>query len=179
MGRMKCRRSKGFSRKIYNLLYTVQVGIFSAVCLSSHRYTMKNLTLYFLLLCCLGCASKTNKPIIHISLINQNRSLKLTGFDYAIVQELNRDSATANWQSLVPVYRMPADTDMKDYQSPQPGKYTVADSTVTFTPDTPFLQHQTYFVRFYQYAKGSNMWDHVKQHKKLGDQPYTDLIFKQ
>ncbi|SDR84465.1 hypothetical protein SAMN05216490_0047 [Mucilaginibacter mallensis] len=132
-----------------------------------------------LLLICLGCTSKPKLPVVRIGLINNNRSLKFTGLDYNTVQEINQDTSTANWQSLIPVYRMPADTDMIDFQKPQPGKYLVTDSTVVFTPDTPFLNHQTYFARYYHYAQGSSIWEDIKQHKKLGKPTYTDLIFKQ
>jgi len=131
-----------------------------------------------LLLICFGCNSKPKMPVVHISLIN-NHSLKFTGLDYTTVQEINQDTSATGWQSLIPVYRMPADTDMMDFQKPQPGKYTVTDSTVIFTPDTPFINHQAYLARYYHYAEGSNVWDDIKQHKKLGKPTYTDLIFKQ
>lgn len=138
---------------------------------------MKNWLPLFLILC-LGCTSKPKSTAMSISVIN-NHSLKITGLDYTVVQQINSDSATANWQSLVPVYRMPADTDLKDYQKPQPGKYAVTDGTVVFTPDTPFLKLQTYFVRYYHYDQGRSLWDDITKHKKLGRQQYTDLIFKQ
>jgi hypothetical protein len=130
----------------------------------------------FLLSFLLGCTVKTDAPI-HISMVNQ--SLRVTGLDAAIIGEIGRDSSVGVWQSLVPVYRMPADTDMKDYQHVQPGKYMVEGDAVIFTPDTPFLKNQAYFVRWYQYSKGSTFWDHIKHHEKLGKQPYQDLIFKQ
>jgi len=138
---------------------------------------MKNCLFFFLILC-LGCTSNTKSTAIHINLIN-DRSLKITGLDYTLVQEINSDSATANWQGLVPVYRMPADTDLKDYQKPQPGKYSVTYGAVIFTPDTPFTKLQAYFVRYYHYDQGRSLWDDITKHKKLGQQQYTDLIFKQ
>jgi hypothetical protein len=132
-----------------------------------------------LLLMCLGCTSQPKTATIKITLTDGNRSLKVTGINDDILQEINRDSVTTGWQSLIPVYRMPADTDMKDYQTPQPGKYKVEANAVVFTPDTPFIKQQTYFVRFYRYSEGNNALDYIKQHKKLGEIPYTDLIFKQ
>jgi hypothetical protein len=139
---------------------------------------MKKIAL-LLLVICFGCTSKPKLPAISISLVNNAHSLKIKGLDYNTVQAINSDTAVASWQSLIPVYRMPADADMIDFQKAQPGKYLVTDSTVTFTPDTPFLQHQTYFLRYYHYAQGSNIWDDIKQHQKLGKPKYTDLIFKQ
>jgi len=138
---------------------------------------MKKYIIFLLLI--VGCASKSNKATIKISLKDSN-SLKITGIANDILQEINRDSATtAVWQSLIPVYRMHKDTDLKDYQPPQPGKYVVTDSAVVFTPDTPFKKQQLYFLRFYKYDMGNDMLEYMQHRKKLGQVTYTDLIFKQ
>jgi hypothetical protein len=128
--------------------------------------------------CCLGCTSKT-MPAVQISLADSSRSLKITGLDATILGAISRDSSVKVWQSLIPVYKMPADTDMKDYQAPQPGNYQVSGSTVIFTPDTPFTKQQNYYVRHYRYTDGNSIWDYIKQQKKLGKPAYTDLPFKQ
>jgi hypothetical protein len=106
------------------------------------------------------------------------RQNKITGLGDDILQEIDRDSVTTGWLSLIPVYRMPKDTDMKDFQPPQPGKYVVTDSSVVFTPDTPFISQQTYFVRYYQYDEGNDIMEYVQHRKKLGQVPFMDLVFK-
>jgi hypothetical protein len=131
-----------------------------------------------LLFALLGCKSKSVETSIHINLTDSSRHLKISGLDYAIVQDINRDTTTNIWQNLIQVYRMPADTDMKDFQQIQPGKYLVKDSVVVFIPDTPFAQHKTYFVRYYQYDKGSTAWDYIKNNQKPGKKQYRDIIFK-
>ena len=73
---------------------------------------------------------------------------------------------------------MPADTDLKNYQPVQPGSYLLKDSTVVFTPDTPFTKGQIYFVRYFEFNKGDNIWDYIKGKRKLGKIQYIDLIFK-
>jgi hypothetical protein len=133
-----------------------------------------------IMLCFLGCSSnKTNSSNIKINLTPDKHSLNITGLDPLIVQDISRDSLGGNWQSLVPVYKMPADTDMKNYQPIQPGKYLVKDSIVVFTPDTPFVARQTYFVRYYNFDTNTKAADYIMGHNKLGDLHYTDLIFKQ
>ncbi len=127
---------------------------------------------------CFGCKSKPHTTVIHIALINNNQSVKITGLNNLVIREIVRDTAN-NFESLVPVYRMPADTDMKEFQSVQPGKYAVNDSALVFTPDTPFLKHQTYFIRYYQYGEGNSVWDFVKGKKTASKLRFTDLIFKQ
>jgi hypothetical protein len=132
----------------------------------------------FILLFFLGCKNHTHQSAIHINLINNQKSLKISGINPVIMHDINRDTAT-NWQSLFAIYRMPADTDLKSYQPAQPGKYQLTDSVLVFTPDTPFIQHQTYFIRYYNYAGNDNLMDYIKGKNKPGQLHYTDLIFKQ
>jgi hypothetical protein len=131
-----------------------------------------------LLLFCVSCAHKPKVPSVHISLVNNNKSVKIAGLDYAIISEINRDSVAGIWENLLPVYRMPADTDMKDYQPVQGGVYQLKDSSVVFTPDTPFANTKTYFIRYYQFGKGDSALDLLKEKKKLGSTTYIDLVFK-
>ena len=131
----------------------------------------------FLLLLCVGCTSKAPMPAINISLVNNNQSLQISGLDRIIITDIARDTAN-HFESLVPVYRMPADTDMKDYQPIQPGKYTVKDSAIVFTPDTPFTKQQVYFVRYFQYGGDYKVMDFVKGRRTATKLRYSDLIFK-
>jgi len=135
--------------------------------------------LFFALVMFCGCSSAIKSPTIVITK-TPNNTIKFSGLDQTMIQTLGSDSASASvWQSLIPVYKMPADTDLKDYQPVQPGKYAVQDSIVIFTPDTSLQKGQTYFVRYYHFAQGSSLWQHIKDHRKMGGQPYTDLILKQ
>jgi hypothetical protein len=133
---------------------------------------------WFLLLICFGCAHKPKTPEVHISLINNNHSVEFKGLDYAIISEINRDSVPDVWEHLLPVYRMPADTDLKNYQPVQHGLYQLKDSALVFTPDTPFVKGKTYFMRYYQFGGGVNVWDFIKGKKKLRSIRYIDLVFK-
>jgi len=126
----------------------------------------------------LGCGPKHQSITIRIVLADSGKSLKVNGIAEDILQEINSDTIAGVWQTLIPVYRMPADTDLKDFQPSQPGKYVVNGNTVVFKPDTPFAQHAVYFVRYYKYGEGNTSWDLIKQRKRIGKTPYTDLIFK-
>lgn len=136
---------------------------------------MKKLYLLLLLLC-LGC-SKPKKFIIKAELANKQTALKITGIDPLILNDIARDSS-ADWQSLFPVYRMPADTDMKDYQNEQPGQYAVQNGSVVFTPDTPFTKPKSYFVRCYDHSAGKDTWNYISGQGQKGAAHYTDLIFR-
>jgi hypothetical protein len=128
---------------------------------------------------CFGCTPPPKTPTVQISLIDNDRSVKFKGLDYAIISEINRDSVPGIWQNLLPVFKMPADTDLKSYQPIQPGQYQLADSAVVFTPDTPFVKGQTYFIRYFEFGENSDKWAYIKGTKQLGKIPYKDLIFKQ
>jgi hypothetical protein len=134
-------------------------------------------SVWLLFLFCLGCAHQSKQAAVHIRLINNNQSIKFTGLDYAIMSEINRDSVTDIWENLLPVYKMPADTDLKDYQPVQHGLYKLTDSAIVFTPDTPFVKNRTYFMRYYQFDGGVNVWDFIKGKKKLRGIRYVDLAF--
>jgi hypothetical protein len=140
-------------------------------------FTMKHL-ICVLILFCFGCTSKTKTLLVNVTLTNNNQSVKITGLDNEIMADINRDNTTGIWQTLFPVYRMPPDTDMKDFQRPQPGSYKATGTEIVFTPDTPFLKGQTYFLRYYQFGDGKSTWGLIKQKQKLGSQQYTDLTFK-
>jgi hypothetical protein len=136
-----------------------------------------NKLLTLLVLLSIGCSNTPKSPVIHIGKVDQERSIKISGLDAAVMQDIARDSSGANWQGLVPVYKMPADTDMKNYQPVQPGIYHIADGAVIFTPDTPFVSHQTYFVRYYQFDAGNKVIDFIGGRNRPGSLHYIDLTF--
>ena len=140
---------------------------------------MKQWLFLLFTLFCFSCTTKIDKPMLNLSLDTGKQTLKISGLSNTIVQDINRDTTINKWQQLLPVYRMPADTDMKDFQPVQPGQYFVKDSVVFFTPDTPFKSHQQYFIRYYHYNEGRNVLDFIKGKSRPGKVNYTDLIFKQ
>jgi hypothetical protein len=109
---------------------------------------------------------------------DSGRSVKFTGMDYAIISEIGRDTIQAAWKGLIPVFRMPADTDLMDFQPVQPGVYKLKDSSVVFTPDTPFNKGERYFMRYYRFDDSHSVWDYIKGKKKLNETSHTDLIFR-
>ena len=134
---------------------------------------------YVVFLLSFACTPAKHPASVKIRLINNKQSVEFRGLDYAVMREISRDSSVQEWQSLIPVYRMPQDTDMKNYQPEQPGRYELKDSAVVFTPDTPFIAGQVYFVRNYRLGEGSTLADYIKGRTQPGRTRFTDLIFKQ
>ena len=140
---------------------------------------MKKLLIILLFVTACASPKKPDTALVSINLVNNNQSILFKGLDYVVTQEIGRDSLNEVWQSLIPVYKMPADTDMRSYQPVQPGKYQLQDSVVVFTPDTPFAKGQVYFVRNYKLGESVGVMDFVKGRTQPGRTHFTDLIFKQ
>ena len=138
---------------------------------------MKIAVLFLTVILCVGCSNHPKPVDVKIGLTDSNHSLKIAGFDKLIIAEIGRDTNHEAWESLLPVYKMPADTDMKDYQNVQPGKYVVQDSLVVFTPDTAFKKGQPYFLRYFRHDEGTSAWQYVRQKKRPGSISYKDLVF--
>ena len=137
---------------------------------------MKKLA-YLVIVMLAACTHRSAAPVIHIA-ITPGKTLKFTGLNEAVLNDIARDSDAAVWQIFLPVYKMPADTDMKSYQPLQPGRYAVMGNTIIFTPDTPFVKGQPYFVRYVLAGEGITITDYLKSRVKPGRPRFTDLIFK-
>ena len=135
---------------------------------------------YFCVFISAAChnAKPNQNQRFNIKLSADSQSVYVYGIDYATLQELKRDSlSTENWQAIFPVYKIPADTDMKDMQKEQPGIYEFTDSTITFKPDTAFKEHQQYFVRFYgsdTFLTSSRL---IRSKAKLKGPGYVEMVF--
>ncbi len=124
---------------------------------------------------CIGC-SRPKPVLVTTELVGHGTSLKITGPDSTILNDIVRGDSTG-LQVLFPIYSMPTDTDMKDFQDQQPGKYLLKKGEVFFTPDTPFKPKQAYFLRYYNYALSGDVWEFIKSNNHKGKPPYVDYIF--
>ncbi len=137
---------------------------------------MKRILFVFVFLC-FACKHQKETFLVKVEAINGKHKVKISGIDYAILSEINRDSTMDGWQMLAPVYKMPNDTDLKNYQPVQSGSYKIVDKALIFTPDTPFISTQTYFLRFYKFGDNNSMFDYATGKKKLKTLPYRDFVF--
>lgn len=138
---------------------------------------MKNLTLITLLIIT-SCKSNPAHTV-QISIDKKAGGIRVTGLATVTLQGIERDSISIKtWQSLFPVYSMPADTAMRNYQWPLPGHYAITNNAIKFIPYTAFKAGQTYFARYYNYDKPISAMDVVLHRRALGQGTYTELIFK-
>src|SRR4051812_4739432 len=102
--------------------------------------------LAFLLLLFTACKSKSANTIT-IS-VNQ-KTVQVKGIPATELYGLESDTISQRaWQSLFPVFKLPADTDLRNYQSPVAGRYSLSGDVILFTPDTAFAKDSTYFARY-------------------------------
>ena len=130
---------------------------------------------------CVGChsADVSQHDNIRIILSRDSQQVCVSGIDYSVLQEFKKDSpTTAGFRQILAIYRMPADTDMKDYQNEQSGVYSITDSLIIFKPDTPFKRHQTYFARFYGHSLGNTPADLAQGKGNLKAPKFTETTFK-
>lgn len=133
--------------------------------------------IWLILLVMLAACTSANDASIKVS-VNTNNQISISGLPANVLAQLAQDTSKAIWLSLLPVYRLPADEDLKDFQPEQPGKYKIINNEIRFTPDTAFAKGQPYFVRYYRYAEGGKLWDFIRRKNKPGDHPHTDVPFK-
>lgn len=84
----------------------------------------------------------------------------------------------SSWQNLFPVFAMPTDTSLRNYQQPLPGKYTVTAKNIIFKPDISLTPGRIYFARYYRYDEELTGFDMIMKHRNPGKIAYTELIFK-
>ncbi len=138
---------------------------------------LKKYTLILLLIC--RACRQSEPTVVKLTLNHTDGILKFSGIPPAVLADLVRDSIkSADWQSLIPVYRMPTDTTLKNYQVAIAGIYRVNSGVVIFKPDTAFAKNQRYFARYYRHDEGISLLDMIRGHKKPNEVTYTELIFK-
>ncbi|MCJ8211952.1 hypothetical protein MUY27_19695 [Mucilaginibacter sp. RS28] len=134
--------------------------------------------LWLLFMVCCGCGLKKAPSALNASVVNTHTVIISFG-DKNQLSDFKQDAfSNESWQKLLPVYKMPADTDMKDFQEPQPGKYLLRDNAVVFTPDTPLVKGQRYFVRLYQFADQESAFDILKTRWKGRRPQYAEKTFR-
>jgi hypothetical protein len=139
------------------------------------NYFIKIAPIVILFMTCSYSCSSINYNSVKLKYVTP--AVAIIGIDSLILNDIARDTAN-HFDALAPVYKMPPDTDMKDFQRAQPGKYKVMHGVLLFTPDTAFIKGQTYFVRYYQYRTSHTMWDFLSNRKSVRGTKYNDLIFK-
>ncbi|MGV8877887.1 MAG: hypothetical protein ACOH2A_02525 [Sphingobacteriaceae bacterium] len=87
---------------------------------------------------------------VKIALAKDSQSIILKGLRTDVLKQLEADSLSMErWQTLMGIYKMPADSGLIELQKEQPGVYRILDQQIIFKPDTAFKSKKAYLCRFY------------------------------
>ena len=108
----------------------------------------------FIFLIASGCKppvqSANNSTLLVIRLSPDSSAVELRGVPSEVLADFKSDSLTEKeWNSFFAIYKVPADSELRDIERPLKGIYVIKDSIVNFTPAEPFHKNQSYFVQCY------------------------------
>lgn len=123
----------------------------------------------------LSCSSANNKPVL-IGFSADSTAIVFSGIDHAgllkVSDVIHADTA---YQEIISVLQTPGEDDSTGMELPFPGKVNITDSTVVFTPLTPFVKGKSYLVVSYMNVKFGNTDMVLSQKLNSGMKP--DQVF--
>jgi hypothetical protein len=102
----------------------------------------------------LGClflaCNRSDNKLLSIQFSTDSSTIHLSNIESAALLKLKNNIKTDTmYQKLVSVLVTPADDDSVSMEREWPGKLTMKEDKVVFTPDSPFLKGKTYLVETY------------------------------
>ncbi len=95
---------------------------------------------------CWSCSTADNNSL-EIKFSADSSSILISKIEAAALLQLKNNIKTdTSYQKLVSVLETPADDDSVTMEREWPGKLTMKEDNVVFTPDSPFLKGKTYLV---------------------------------
>jgi len=107
------------------------------------------LKLASLIICICGCLSckDTESKLLQIKFSADRSTILISNIEpAALLQVKNNINTDTMYQKLVSVLETPGDDDSISIEREWPGKLTVKEDRVVFSPDSPFLKGKTYLV---------------------------------
>lgn len=106
----------------------------------------------FWLLIIVSCGKKQADEFltVQIALAKDSQNIILKGLRPDVLKQLKADSLSMErWQTLMGIYKIPADSGLLELQKEEPGIYRILGQQIIFKPDTAFESERAYFCRFY------------------------------
>jgi len=141
---------------------------------------------HIIVICFLGLGACKGKqrdvymlPQLRFSLSADSSSVELHGLPADFIDALSADSlGEKEWQGLLGVYSDPNDPEMRDFQRPLAGQYSLRDSVVLFVPAEAFKRDSVYFARFYNQHILAKPSDMIMGDRRIsGDAEVLEFVF--
>lgn len=115
---------------------------------------------------------------MNIRLNSDSSAIELIGVPVYIIEKLGSDSLDfLQWSEFFAVYEESPNPEMRDFQSPLPGYYSVEENRVYFRPDSGFVRGRSYFSRCYTKRFPGTSTDILRSGKLMADNSYLEFGF--
>lgn len=115
---------------------------------------------------------------MNIRLNSDSSAIELREVPVYIIEKLSSDSLNfLQWSDFFAVYKESQDPEMRDFQSPLSGSYSVEGNRIRFRPDSAFVRGCSYFSRCYTKRLPGTSSDILRSGKLIGDNGYLEFRF--
>lgn len=115
---------------------------------------------------------------MNIRLNSDSSAIELREVPVYIIEKLGSDSLNfLQWSDFFAVYEENQDPEMRDFQSPLSGYYSVEGNRVSFRPDSSFVRGRSYFSRCYTKRLPGTPSDILRSGKLMTDNSYIEFRF--
>ena len=123
-----------------------------------------------------ACSPTNNKPVsIHFSA--DSNAIVISDLNGASLLQLKNNMKTdSSYQNLVSVLQTPVEDDSTSMEMEWPGKLSVANDQLVFTPKLPFVKGKTYLVETMISAEFASGKDIVKSKVGYKVKPQQQLL---
>ena len=115
---------------------------------------------------------------VYINLSHDSSAIELHRISKDVLDYFRSENIKKKeWESFFAVYSNPIDEELRDFQPPIEGKYSIMDSLIIFKPETDFKPDSSYFARCYSHNLLSKPSDIMVGKNFTGQKPVAELIF--
>jgi hypothetical protein len=121
-----------------------------------YKYLNKLPLVFVLVVCLISCSPANNKPVI-IGFSSDSSTIIFSGIDPAgLLQLRNTPDIDTTYSTVISVIELPDEDNSLGREHAFPGKVTVLDSTIVFTPHDLFVKGKSYQVLSFLNARFGN-----------------------
>ncbi|MFA6945449.1 MAG: hypothetical protein WC220_06055 [Pedobacter sp.] len=115
---------------------------------------------------------------LSIRLSADSTSLELSGLPTYVLEEFIADSLeNSHWINFFAAYEEPKDAELRDFQPPLEGTYSIEEGLVRFRPAQNFGAPASYFARCYTKMLLQDGEDLIEKHELFSTEGFAEYKF--